>query len=362
MHGAGVVRALRQLDPTVEIVGIGGDMMAAEGMRLLTHCRDLAFMGFVEVVRNLGTVRRVERILRDALDQQRPDAVMLIDYPGLNLRLAAQAKKRNIPVLYYIGPQVWAWHKSRIHTIARLVKHMKVVFPFEVPLYEGAGVDVEFVGHPLVERLATSMTREDFFSRHALRPGIPVIALLPGSRHQEIERMVPVLGQTAALLAASGNFQCVLGVAPNLGRDAVARLWPADVPGTFVEHGAYDLMAYADAAIVTSGTATLETGWFGTPMAVVYATSPVTYAIGRMLVDVEHIGLVNIVAGRTVVPEFIQGEMTPRNLAAAMRDLVETPGRAAAVRTELAVIKQRLGGSGASEKVARSLIAMMEGA
>jgi lipid-A-disaccharide synthase len=308
------------------------------------------------VLRNIPTVRHVERLVREEMDRERPQALLLIDYPGLNLRLAAEAKKRGIPVVYYISPQVWAWHKGRIHRIARLVRKMKVVFPFEVPLYREAGVDVEFVGHPLVERLRTTMSREDFFRRHGLDPEMPLVALLPGSRRQEIQRMVPVMGSTAARLIGGGGRQFALGVAPNLGREAVARWWQPEVPVTFVEHGTYDLMAYADAAIVTSGTATLETGWFGTPMVVVYATSPLTYAIGKMLVRVTAIGLVNIVAGSHVVPEFIQSGMTPELLANAVGRILDDPAYARDMRAGLSVIKERLGVPGASERVARSLL------
>jgi lipid-A-disaccharide synthase len=360
LHGSGVVRALRRLDPACDIAGVGGDMMAAEGMRVLFHCRDLSFMGFVEVVKNLPTIHRVERLMRESMDRERPDALLLIDYPGLNLRLAAEAKKRNIPVVYYISPQVWAWHKSRIGKIARLVRKMKVVFPFEVPLYQQAGVDVEFVGHPLVERLATTVNREEFFRRQGFDAGRRLVALLPGSRRQEIERMVPVMGAAAELLQHDPNVTCALGVAPNLGRAEVQGLWPQGVPVTFVEHGTYDLMAYADFAVVTSGTATLETGWFGTPLAVVYATSPLTYAIGRMLVEVDAIGLVNIVAGSKVAPEFIQAEMTPANIARAAGKVLDNPEEAKRVRKSLAVIKERLGAPGASERVARSILDVAE--
>jgi lipid-A-disaccharide synthase len=361
LHGSGVVAALRRMDPDCRIEGIGGDMMAAAGMSILFHTRDLSFMGFVEVVKNLPTVRRVEELMRNAMDRNRPDALLLIDYPGLNLRLAAEAKKRNIPVVYYISPQVWAWHRSRIGKIARLVRKMKVVFPFEVPLYEAAGVDVEFVGHPLVERLKVTLPREEFFRMHGLDPARPLVALLPGSRAQEIQRMVPVMGGTAALLGRrKPGVQCALGVAPNLGRAPIEERWPAGVPVSYVENATYDLMAHADFAVVTSGTATLETGWFGTPLAVVYATSAVTYAIGRMLVDVEAIGLVNIVAGSHVVPEFIQHEMTPDNIAGAAIKVLDDPGYASRVRQTLEIIKSRLGSPGASDRVARSLFDVAE--
>jgi len=358
MHGAAVVLALKRLAPGVQIAGVGGARMRAGGMEVIHDCADLAFMGFAEVVRNLGTIRRLRRELVGELERRRPDVVVLIDYPGFNLRFAREARARGIPVLYYISPQVWAWHRGRVKKMRTLVNRMKVVFPFEVPIYREAGIDVEFVGHPLVEHIGTSEPRADFFRRWDLDPGRPLLGLFPGSRRQEIERILPVMMRSADALRGGRDIQVAIGVAPSLGRELVGSFTRGHGPAVLVEGATYDLMAYAGAAIVTSGTATLETGWFGTPMAVVYRTSPLTYAIGRMLVDVTSIGLVNIVAGRQVVPEFIQGDMTPGRIAAAVGRFLDDSALAARVRGDLAVVRERLGGPGASARVARGVLAL----
>jgi lipid-A-disaccharide synthase len=360
LHGSSVVRALKVLSPAVEVAGVGGDRMRREGMEIVHDIADLAFMGFAEVLRNLGTIRNVKRVLTLELERRRPDVVVLIDYPGFNLRFAREVKSRGIPVLYYISPQVWAWHRGRLKKMKRLVDRMKVVFPFEVELYRREGIDVEFFGHPLAEHIGTTSTREEFFRRAGLDPSKKLLGLFPGSRRQEIERILPVVSRAAASLCASGNLQAAIGVAPNLGKEFLDGFrFPGAV---MVENGTYDLMAYADAAIVTSGTATLETGWFGTPMAVVYRTSPLTYAIGRLLVDVRSIGLVNIVAGRVIVPEFIQGDMTVANVASAVGRFLDDGALAAETRRNLAVIREKLGGPGASERVARGILSLAEAA
>lgn len=362
LHGSSVVRALKVLSPAVEVAGVGGDRMRKEGMELVRDIADLGFMGFVEVLRNLGTIRDLKRMLIGELDRRRPDVVVLIDYPGFNLRFAREAKSRGIPVLYYISPQVWAWHRGRVKKMRSLVDRMKVVFPFEVDIYRKEGIDVEFVGHPLAEHIGTSCTRAEFFRRNGLDPSRKLLGLFPGSRRQEIERILPVISRAAELLCGGRELQVAIGVAPNLGKEFVGRSVSAGSRAVMVENGTYDLMAYADAAIVTSGTATLETGWFGTPMAVVYRTSPLTYCIGRMLVDVRSIGLVNIVAGKNIVPEFIQGAMTAGNLSDAVGRFLDDESLAESVRRELSVIRERLGGPGASDRVARGILSLAEAA
>ena len=362
LHGSAVVQALKVLSPSVDVAGVGGDRMRREGMELVRDIADLGFMGFVEVLRNLGTIRDLKRMLIGELERRRPDVVVLIDYPGFNLRFAREAKSRGIPVLYYISPQVWAWHRGRVKKMRSLVDRMKVVFPFEVEIYRNEGIDVEFVGHPLAEHIGTSCTRAEFFRRNGLDPSKKLLGLFPGSRRQEIERILPVISRAADLLCTGRELQVAIGVAPNLGKEFVGRFTGAGSRAVMVEDGTYDLMAYADAAIVTSGTATLEAGWFGTPMAVVYRTSPLTYCIGRLLVDIRSIGLVNIVAGKSIVPEFIQGAMTAGKLSEAVGRFLDDESLAASVRRELSVIREKLGGPGASGRVARGILSLAGGA
>lgn len=358
LHGSSVVRALKRLSPGAAIAGVGGENMRREGTEIVHDIADLAFMGFAEVIRNLGTIRNLRRLLVGELEHRRPDVVVLIDYPGFNLRFAREAKSRGIPVLYYISPQVWAWHRGRVKKMKGLVDRMKVVFPFEAGLYREEGIDVEFVGHPLVERIGTTCTRAEFFRKSGLDPAKKLLGLFPGSRRQEIHRILPEISRAARVLCSGRDLQCAIGVAPNLGKEFVGAYNNAGPSTVMVENGTYDLMAYADAAIVTSGTATLETGWFGTPMAVVYRTSPLTYWIGRLLVNVRSIGLVNIVAGKAVVPEFIQGAMTAGNVAAAVGRFLDDRPVADALRRELSVIREKLGGPGASERVARGILSL----
>ena len=360
LHGAGVVRALRELAPDVAAAGVGGDLMAREGMRLVHHNRDLSFMGFLEVAKNLGTIRRLERELDREIAARRPDVVVLIDYPGFNLRFARRVKRRGIPILYYVSPQVWAWNRGRVKTMARLIDRMKVVFPFEVELYRSEGMNVEFVGHPLAEHLSDVAPRAEFLAAHGLDPGKKLIGLFPGSRPLEIERILPVMVDAARNLVRTHGVQAALGVAANLGADAIRPYLPPGAQVAVLEHATHGLMAHADVALVASGTATLETGWFGTPMIVVYRTSPVSYAIGRTLVHLPYIGLVNIVAGKKVVPEFVQGEMTAGRLAEEAGALLVDGPRAARMREELAAIRERLGGPGASLRVARGILELAE--
>ncbi len=356
LHGAGVVKELIRRFPTIDVFGIGGEKMKAEGMQLIYHISNFSFMGFVEVVKHLSFIREVEHELDRLLVLRRPEVLVLIDYPGFNLRFAKRAKARGIKVLYYISPQVWAWHKSRLKQMKTLVDRMKVVFPFEVDLYRKEGIEVEFVGHPLAESIGSETTRNEFVELHGLDAAGKILALLPGSRKQEIEMIFPAMVDTAMRLQQGRSLNVVVGIAPNLDPALLQGMVPSDASFTFVQNVTYDLMKNADAAIVTSGTATLETGWFGTPMAVVYKTSPVTYFLGRMLVNVTNIGLVNIVAGEEVVPEFIQNRMTPSNLVGAVGRMLDDNAYAGEMRRKLAVIKTRLGSSGAAGRVVDGIV------
>lgn len=360
MHGAGVVRELKKRLPALDVFGIGGDSMRHEGMELVVHNSSLSFMGFVEVVKNLPLVSAVEKKLEILLHDRRPDVLVLIDYPGFNLRFARKAKKAGIRILYYISPQVWAWNRGRVSKMKQLIDRMKVVFPFEVDIYRNNGINVEFVGHPLVESIKTSQSRGEFFRTHGLDESRRLLALLPGSRIQEIQRILPVMAAAAVRVAGPRGVQIALGVAQSLGPERIRQWLPEQSPIRLIQNGTHDLMNQADAAVVTSGTATLETGWFGTPMVVVYKTSWITYAIGRLLVDVADIGLVNIVAGRRVVPELVQYQMTTANLESHLGRILDEKAYARSMRESLSVIRQKLGGPGASSRVADGIIELAE--
>ena len=357
LHGSGVVRELKRQAPGIEVFGMGGDMLRKEGMEVLVDFRTMAFMGFVEVAQNLRTVLKTERILKEALASRKPDAVLLIDYPGFNLRFARAARKAGAAVHYYISPQVWAWHRSRVKTIARVVDKMHVIFPFEEGIYARAGVPVMFVGHPLVEQLTLLPSISGWKRDQAFDPEKPLLALFPGSRVQEVERILPAMVDAARELSGRRPLEIALGLAPNLEPEIVRKELLRAPEIRIMENSTRELMQAADAAIVTSGTATLEIGWYGTPFVVVYRTSPVTYAIGRALVDVDNIGLVNIVAGRTIVPELIQHSCTAERMVREVEPFLFDAAVQKRVRTALSVIRERLGEPGASRRVAESILA-----
>lgn len=360
LHGSGVVRELKKRVPTIDVFGVGGEKMKSEGFDVVFPISRLSFMGFLEVVKNLSVVKELERTLEALIASRRPDVVVLIDYPGFNLRFAKKIKRHGIKILYYISPQVWAWHKSRVKKMRSVVDRMKVVFPFEVEIYEQEGINVEFVGHPLAEKIGATSSREFFFQKNGLDPAGKLLGLLPGSRKQEVEKIFPTMLATAERLRKTLNVQVAVGVASNLGADYLKKFITDESSITLVEEATYDVMAHADAAIVTSGTATLETGWFGTPMAVVYKTSPATYTIGKVLVGVPFIGLVNIVAGEKVVPEFVQHEMNVENLSREMAKQLSDTGYAGTMRARLSIIKAKLGTPGASARVAAGIIELAE--
>ena len=360
LHGAGVVAALKARRPGIEILGVGGNRMEKAGCELVYHIERFSVMGLTEVVRHLPFVRKALRRLDGLLESRRPDVLILIDYPDFNLRLARKARSRGIPILYYVSPQVWAWRARRIHTIVKLVDCMAVVFPFEVELYEKAGGKVVFVGHPLLEVLESKQPRADFCAGAGLDPDRPIIGLLPGSRIMEVERMLPAMvGTLRTVQRDLSGVQGVIGLAPTVSRaDLAAHLaWTAgleeDAGGVpVVEDSAYEVMNHADLLLVASGTATLESACFGTPLLVLYRMSRLSWWIARRLVDVPDIGLVNVVAGRRIAPEFLQDDVDPNVLSPVVLDLLREPEKRRAMTRELREVRDRLGTPGASSRVA----------
>ncbi len=358
LHGAGVVRALRARNTEMDVFGVGGDRMEAEGMKLVYHIRELGFMGFVEVLKHLPFIKTMEHTLEQLVKLQRPDVLVLIDYPGFNLRFARIAKRYGVKIAYYISPQVWAWHRSRVKKMRGLVDKMLVIFPFEVELYRQEGIDAEFVGHPLLDVLDAQRDQDGFRKRHGIPSDGPLLALLPGSRKQEIEQIYPaMLGAVRVITQQTGARVCV-GVAPTLSEQYLRTMYPTEGV-TYVSGATYDVMANADFAIVTSGTATLETACFGTPLVVVYRTSWLTYAIGRMLVQVKNISLVNIVRGKGIVPELIQHDASPARIAGAVLRVMNDPSALEEMRSELSTVRGMLGQPGAAERVADHIIRLV---
>jgi lipid-A-disaccharide synthase len=357
LHGAGVVRELKRSSPQVDVYGVGGDKMRQEGMDTIYHINELGFMGFVEVIKHLPFIKTMEHTLEQIVKFKRPDVLVLIDYPGFNLRFARIAKRYNVRIVYYISPQIWAWHKSRVKKMKSLIDVMLVIFPFEVAFYKAEGIDAEFVGHPLLETLESKLSRKNFCKRFELEEQKKIIALLPGSRKQEIEKIFPEMLNAARRIATEKDLEIILGIAPTLEEEYFRTLY--DTNGVRLIKGlTYEVMANADFAFVTSGTATLETACFGTPMFVVYKTSWLTYCIGRLLVRVKNIGLVNIVAGKTIAPEFIQVRANAKILAKSALKLLGDEKLLNDMKAELSKVRGMLGSIGASKKVAERILQM----
>ena len=357
MHAAHLLEALRRHHPDLEVAGIGGNRMAAAGVRLLAHEKDLAVVGITEVASRLGALLRALRSAGRYLAQHRPHGVILVDFPDFNLRIARKARRLGIPVVYYIGPQVWAWRRRRVHTLSRLVRRMVVILPFEAALYRDAGADCVFVGHPLVDLVRPRLNREAGMARYALREGRPIVALLPGSRWQEVRRLLPEMLRAVARLAREGlPVQAVIPVAPSLDPAWVQRQVAASGVEARVVHGeAVDVLQLCDCAVVASGTVTLEAAFLEKPMVIVYRVSRLTYWAARFLVGVQHIGLVNIVAGREVVPELLQDAVTPEGIALQVRRLLDPRVRQRVVAS-LQEVRRALVEPGAADRAARAVL------
>ena len=358
-RAAELIRAVRTRRPDVRFWGIGGPEMRAAGATTRHDIREMAVMGVVEVLRRYFFFRRVFNEMVAAAEAERPDAVLLVDYPGFNLRFAAQMKRRGIKVIYYICPQVWAWHRARIPKMAQIVDRLLAIFPFEPAVFAGTRLKVAFVGHPLVDAAQRARTAPP---QTLPWQGAPPIALLPGSRRQEIERILPSLLQAAVLIQKQKPGASFILAAPSESVAKIVRAKLAALGGgpahcELVVDQTREVLRQARAALVASGTATLETALMDCPMLVVYRTSLPTYLIGRQLISVSHIGMVNLIAGRTICPEFIQHDATPENLAAGLLPLLDdTPARATQL-AGLAEVAAKLGAPGAAGRAADLLLA-----
>jgi len=350
-YGAELIAELRRRHPDLEAFGLGGDRLAAEKVRLLAHLRDLAVVGLVEVLSHLRRLKSLfDSVVAEAA-RMRPDVAILIDYPDFNLRLARELKKLGIPVVYYVSPQLWAWRRGRINDVKRDVAKMLVIFPFEEKIYRDASIPVAFVGHPLIDHVKPPVDRAAVATRLGLAPDRPVIALLPGSRNKEVAFNLPPMLDAATLLGTRRpELQFVLAAAPSLRGDAFKA---AAATGVSVLTGVTrDVLCAARVAIVASGTATVETALTLTPMVVVYRLSALTYALGKPLVSVTNYAMVNLVAGRVVVPELIQSDFTPDRVAfETLRILDEGSPRASMLR-DLEEVRGKLGKGGATRHAA----------
>jgi lipid-A-disaccharide synthase len=349
---------LKLLRPDIELFGIGGDRMDIAGVNLRYHVNQLSFLGFWEVIKHLPFIKEVEQNVLAAVAERRPGLAILIDYPGFNLRLAERLRALNIPVMYYVSPQVWAWGRGRIEKIKRLVDKMVVVFEFEKHLYEQEGMAVEWHGHPLLDIVHPKYGRSDFLKKLGLSHDDTYVGLFPGSRRQEIEKILPVMRGALAGLASNGTpVRGIVGCAPGIDDRLYRMLGGQDLQ--YVGWNTYDLMTHAELNLVASGTATLECAMLGRPLFVLYKTSWVTYAIARSLIKIPFIGLVNVVAGEKVAPEFIQGDCKAHIVAGQMQRYLKDRALPGQMVTRLSGVRSKLGQPGASERVARTALGMI---
>jgi len=362
LYAGALVRAMRSIDPHVSAFGFGGGQLQAAGAELVGDYRGLSVTGLVEVIRHLPASFRMLRTLRQIAAARRPDVFVAIDFPDFNFRLLPAMRALGIPVAYYVSPQLWAWRAGRIKTIKQFVNRMLVIFPFETAIYEQAGVPVEFVGHPLVDLAIAKRDRAGVLASAGLDVDRPVVALLPGSRPNELREILPTLADAGVLLARQQpGVQFLVARAPALADqlfEPLTRLTSAGIRHATVEGVTDDVLGAADVVVTASGTATVQTALHGRPMVVVYRLSPVTFMLGRPFVRVQTYGMVNLVAGRPIVPELIQDRFTPEATAREVLSLLTDSRRAHEMRTALDDVRRRLGEPGASTRAAAAVLGL----
>jgi len=362
IYGADLVREALLLDPDIHFFGIGGERMREAGVETLVDSADMAVVGLVEVIKHFNVIASAFLNLRNIILSDPPDLLVLIDYPGFNLRLARVAKNKGVKVLYYISPQIWAWRQGRVKKIARLVDHMAVILPFEAPFYERAALPVTFVGHPMQDLVEVSMTRDEAAVSFGLDPARKIIGLFPGSRRNEIDRLLPVIIGSALLLKQRfPDIQFLLPLASTLIADEITpQLTAAGLDVSITRERLHDLICACDAVITVSGTITLEIALVGTPMVIIYKLSPLTYQLAKRLIKVDNIGLCNIVAGETIVKELIQHDAEPEPIMTEICGILDDKAYNTLIREKLAQVRSKLGCGGASRNVTKLMFSMLE--
>jgi lipid-A-disaccharide synthase len=354
LHASNLMRALKIENENIDFRCWGGDKMEAQGGKIVKHFKDLAFMGFIEVISNLKTILKNIRFCKEDIAFYQPDALVLVDYPGFNLRIAEWAHSKGIKVIYYISPQVWAWKKSRVHKIKKFVDQMFVILPFEKDFYAEFGYEVEYLGHPLLDAIGdyhqVARTKEQFISNNQLE-NRPIIAILPGSRKQEVSIKLPIMLEA---LKSFDDYQLIIAGAPSLDKSFYDSLVTEKIKIIFGE--TYDLLSNSEAAVVTSGTATLETALLGIPEVVCYKGSAISYQIAKRLIKINYISLVNLIMKREVVKELIQSECTSENIKNEIKTILIGGSKRETMLQDFNEMEKILGKGGASKKVAQSLL------
>jgi lipid-A-disaccharide synthase len=361
MHAARLFLELKELVPGIRGVGMGGIRMREAGIDLRCDSSGLGVIGLAEVAKHYGEIRKALRLMQRIAREEQPDLLICVDYKEFNFRLARKAKAAGVKVLFYVSPQVWAWRPGRVKTYGRIIDHMAVIFPFEVSFYEAHRIPVTYVGHPLAGKVKPTVARGEAMERYGFSAGQPVIGLLPGSRANEIKRLLPVILASAERLSAEfDGVQFALFQAPSVGDDTLqAYLAGSGIRPRIVKGQNYDALQCCDAVITVSGTATLEVALMGVPMAIIYRLAPLSYWLGRMLVNIPYIGLPNILAGRSIVREFIQHKADPGNIAGEIGRILRDPVYAESMRRALGEVRDGLGEGNASAKLARLAAGML---
>ncbi|GAB4297483.1 MAG: lipid-A-disaccharide synthase [Ignavibacteriaceae bacterium] len=360
LMGAGLISELKRRIPELEIYGIGGDKMTSAGMNIIYHINDLAFLGFAEVVKHLPFIRKVQKKILRFTESENISLAVLIDYPGFNLSIASKLHKSGVKIVYYVSPQLWAWGEGRIKKIKKFIDKMLVVFPFEEKLYKDNNIDVTFVGHPLPGRIKdySFIDKRQFFEKFNIPEEKRILLILPGSREHEVEHILPVSINAAALIADEFNMQIIVAGSPNIDEKLYFKLSGHKNFRVVYNHN-FELMKYADLGIIKSGTSTLEAGLIGLPMVIVYRTSTLTYLIGKSLVKLNNIGMVNIVLGKLAVPELIQAQLTVVNLYNKCREILSDEILKNNIKNDLRNLKEKLQGDNASGKAADIIAEMI---
>jgi lipid-A-disaccharide synthase len=360
MHGAALIHELKKLDHDLEIYGIGGDLMKSEGAYLIYHLNRMAFLGFVEVVKHIPFIKKVQSELIELIKKKKIDTVVLIDYPGFNLNIAEKLKNLNVKIVYYISPQIWAWGKNRINKIKRMINKMIVVFPFEQEIYNKAGVDVDYVGHPLMEIIDSHkyLSKEDLFKEYQLDSAKDILLIMPGSRKHEVEKIFPESIKAAEKISDDFNMQIVVSASQNISEEFLFKIAKRRNFKVIKGH-TYDLMKYSRFGIIKSGTSTLEAAIFELPMVIVYKISGLTYRIVKNLIKVKNIGMANIILNEQVVPELIQNDVSHKNIYETSKGILSNPELYKSIKQKLGLVKEKLGDNGASKKAAQIIYKLM---
>lgn len=361
IHAAAVTAAIKKLDSSAEVFGMGGDALRAAGGEVIFDIKDHGVMGFVEVIRKLPAIFKLRSDFGKLMDERKPDCLVVVDYPGFNMKLAKLAHDKGIPVVSYIAPSAWAWNKGRAKKVAKIVDKVACIFPFEYDVYKEAGAPVEFVGHPLVDIVHPEMDKQEAEAWAGKKPGRKLILLMPGSRLMEIEKNLPTMLAGAKLLKEQmPEVDFVMPRAGTIPKELLEqRIKEAGLEVRITEGHNYDLFSVADLALATSGTVTLEAALCGLGSVILYKTSALTYFIAKLVVNIPYIGLPNIVAGKHILPELLQDDFTPEKLAATAKELLE-PERYAQMKRDLDYVKERLGEPGAVGRVAQLVLKIAE--